>query len=355
MADIVEVEVDGGRFSAWEEASVTGSQKEAARSFRLKAAAEQGGRALKEQFKVGAKVKIYLGGDLVCSGFVDSYNPSLTATTATVTISGRSKGGDAVDSSVKHKTGRFKKKKPDAIAKEMVKETGIDVDITSDADDLEEIDYQVTPGETVFRAVEKMARQQGKTLSGQADGSIKITDAKKAKRQSGSLVEGRNIKSGEANHNGANRHSEYIVKGQAPIGHGTDALEIEAVAKDSEVKRKRPVIVVQDQDTDKKRTKKRAKHRRDKAAGDGLKATITVQGWRDESGALWEPGKLVWTESPFLALEQEMLIESVIYSQDGSSGSETKLSLVDPRAHGGKKGKGGKSGSDWNQDDSEAE
>lgn len=353
--EVISVVVDGQRFTAWERSSVTASQKEAARSFRLEAAAERGGRALAASFRAGAKVEIYANADLLLRGHVDAYNPALTATSAKVTISGRSKGADAVDSSALHKTGRFRQKTPDAIGREIIKQSGVDVALSAAAGELEPIDYQITPGETIFRCLEKMCRQQGKTLSGQADGSIRIVDAKQPQRHAGGLVEGRTIKAIEANHNWANRHSKYIVKGQAPIGHGADALEIEAAAKDAAVDRTRPLIVVQDDNTTRARTKKRAKGRRDKAAGNALRATVTVQGFRDEAGALWTPGRLIWTESPFAAIAQEMLIESVIWSQDGSSGSETKLTLVDPRAHGGKAGKGAKSGRDWAADDSEAE
>lgn len=61
-----------------------------------------------------------------------------------------------------------------------------------------------------------------------------------------------------------------------------------------------------------------------------------------------DAGKLIWTESPYLDVTQDMLIERVSYDQD-ESGSIATLSLVDPRAHGGKKGKGSKSGKSWNQ------
>jgi prophage tail gpP-like protein len=46
--------------------------------------------------------------------------------------------------------------------------------------------------------------------------------------------------------------------------------------------------------------RKHAKNRVDRAAGNGLKSTIRVQGFHDDSGQLWEPGNLIWTESLFL-------------------------------------------------------
>jgi prophage tail gpP-like protein len=138
------------------------------------------------------------------------------------------------------------------------------------------------------------------------------------------------------------------VRGQRPFGHGEENLEIEETETDGAVKRHRPIIIIQDEDTDKKRAKKRAKNRKDRAAGNALKATIITQGFHDEGGQLWEPGNLVWTESAFLDIAQDMLIESVDYEQS-ESGSFATLNLTDPRSYGGEGGKGNKSGPDWEQ------
>jgi prophage tail gpP-like protein len=110
---------------------------------------------------------------------------------------------------------------------------------------------------------------------------------------------------------------------------------------------------VTDGNTDKKRAKKRAKHRRDRAAGNSRRASISQPGWRDDGGQLWAPGNKSWVESAFLDLKQDMLIEQVDYLCDGSGGSSVKLVLVDPRAFNGKEGKAASSGDGWGMDTSE--
>lgn len=343
--EVVTVSAGGMNYTAFKKVSVRAAFNEAARSFSFEVAAELGASATNSIFAVGTEITITANGDLLLSGHVDEREPRLKATEAQITVSGRSKSADLIDGSAEHDTGHFKKKDPKEIGNEVCKKYG--AKFRSDQQ-LEKVDqYQLTPGESVFRCVEKMARQQGMTLAGTADGDINITKAG-SKRQGGALVEGDNILEGSAKHNGRNRHSEIIVRGQRPFGHGEDALEIEETEKDSAVKRHRPIIIVQDEDTDKKRAKKRAKNRKDRAAGDALKATITVQGFHDQGGQLWEPGNLVWTESPFLDIAQDMLIESVDYEQS-EQGSFATLGLTDPRSYGGEGGKGNKSGSDWEQ------
>lgn len=348
--EIVSVVVGGQRFTAFLRAQVRASMKEAARSFRLELAAELGATATAWTFRAGAQVSIYANDDLLLVGYVDRYRPRIDATDARVAVEGRSKAADIVDSSAEHETGGFEAKTPVEIANELAAPFGI----TFAADgDLEPVDYQITPGESVFRAVEKLARQQGYTLMGEADGNVRLPKAG-SKRHAGGIIEGHNLKSGEADHNWSNRHSKYVVRGQRATGSGPDSLEVEAIARDAGVGRYRPVIIVEQDDTTPARARKTARNRRDKAAGRALTATVTVQGFRDERGSIWQPGWLVWVESDFLQIRQEMLIETVDFVQDGVGGSETKLGLVDPRSYGGKKNKGNKSGEAWEQSDDEA-
>lgn len=349
--EVITVNVGGMIYTAFEVAQVRAAFNEAARSFRLEIAAELGASPTNRIFAVGTKLTVHANGDLLLTGFVDQKQPRIEASKAMIAVSGRSNSGDLVDSSAKHETGQFENKDPMEIGNEVAQGIGAKFITDQQLEKLEQ--YQVNPGESVFRLVEKMARQQGMTVTGTADGNAKITKAS-SQRHAGAIIEGVNLLTGTSDHNASNRHSEYIVRGQRPFGHGVDNLQIEAIARDKGVDRHRPIIIIQDEDTTKKRTKKRAKNRKDRAAGHSLKATIDVQGFRDDGGKLWEPGYLVWVESPFLDIAQDMLIETVTYMQS-EQGSIATLGLTDPRAYGGQGGKGNKSGAEWSMDDSEAE
>lgn len=345
--EVVTVIAGGGQWTAWKKVSVKASFQDAARSFTITAAAEPGGAATAWAFKVGTAVDILFNGSLACRGYVDRYQPKLSRhKVATVTISGRSKSQDFIDSSADHDTGQFKDKTPQEIGAELDK---FGVGIATD-EQLDKVPvYRITPGETAFRCVEKLCREQGVFAVGQADGSIKITKGGK-QRHAGALIEGVNMEECEADHNGSGRHSDVKVRGQRPIGHGEDNLQIEGTAQDGDVGRYRPVIIVHDGDTSKDRATKRAKTRRDREAGNSLKANVTVQGCHDDGGTLWEPGNLIFTQSQFLDITQDMAIESIELTQDRDDGSLTYLALVDPRALGGQGGKGGSAGAAWSSD-----
>jgi prophage tail gpP-like protein len=344
---LVTVAAGGGLWTAFERVLVRASFQEAARSFELKVAAEPGASATAWMFKAGTAISILSNGSLMCQGFVDRYQPTLGEhDTAEINISGRSRSQDYIDSSAVHDTNQFKNKDPQEIGAAL---DHFGVGIATD-EQLKKVPiYRITPGETAFRCLEKLCREQGVFPVGQADGSIKITKGGKM-RHAGSLIERVNIKRIEADHNWSGRHSDVIVRGQRPFGHGEDALQIEAKARDAELGRYRPVIVIHDGDTDKDRAKKRAGTRRDREAGNSLKANVTVQGHHDDGGMLWEPGALVFVDSNFADIHQDMAIESVTYSQDRKDGTLSVLSLVDPRALGGKGGKGGSAGGAWASD-----
>jgi prophage tail gpP-like protein len=344
--EVVTISAGGGLFTAWKRVEVQASFQDGARSFTIDAAAPLGGTALSWTFKAGTEVEIFFNGDLVCRGYVDRYQPSISGhDKADVSISGRSKSQDMIDSSAKHASGHFKDKTPAEIGQAL---DLFGVGITSDVQ-LEKVPVcRITPGEKAYLVVERLCRDQGVFPVGQADGSIKITKGGQ-QRHGGSIREGGNMLAGSADHNYAGRHSEITVRGQRPFGSGDENLRIEAVARDGKV-RFRPLVIALDGDTDKKRAKKRAASHRDREAGNSLKANVTMQGFRCDGGKVWEPGNLIFVESDFLAVHRDMAVEGVTFTQVRDQGSISELSLVDPRALGGKGNKGGEANDAWGSD-----
>lgn len=342
------IEVDGVPYTAFLRAQLRASFKEAARAFEVTLAAEAGASATNRIFYAGAEVRIFATSDLFLTGYIDQKQPHLSATQATIRITGRSKSGDLIDSDVNHDTSYFENKTPLEIGNELAK--GYGAKFISDQTMQKKERHTLTPGESIFRSVEKLSRQQGMTITGTPEGDAKITKPD-GSRHAGGLIEGKNILVINADHNWSNRHSKYSFKGQRPFGHGARRLHLVAGARDSAVKRKREKIAVHDDDGTIEDMKNRVKNRRNRAAGNSLKANVSVQGFRDEGGKLWTPGNLIWTESPFCDVAQDMLIEAVNISQ-GPEGSITVLSVCDPRAYaasGAGGGRGSKSGAEWDE------
>lgn len=336
----------GGRsWSAFASIDVHASFEKAVRDFKATIAAEPGPSATAWTFKAGTAIEIYFNADLAFRGYVDRYQPHLGEhKTAEIVVSGRSKGQDFVDCSAMHETGEFRNKRPDEIAKALDKfGVGVSTDIALDKVEL----ARIVPGETAFRCIEKLCRVQGVFMVGQADGSIKITTGGKA-RHAGGIYEGVNLKAGHADHNWSARHSHVHVRGQRAFGSGMQHMQVDGTSQDEALHRYRPLVIAHDGDIDHDGAVKRAKFRRDREVGRSLRGNeLRVQGFRDDAGRLWTPGNLVWVESPFLDIKQDMAIESVRFSQRRETGSESVLSVCDPRALGGKKHRGGQANAAW--------
>jgi prophage tail gpP-like protein len=344
QVELVTVHANGNKYTGWTKGSVGGSIKEASRTFTLSTTERSFAFHSEFNFPPGTEIQIKSNGDLLVDGYVDEYKPQISPEDHPVVITGRGKGADFIDSSAEHDDGGEEKNKtPLDLAKKLNKHG---INITS-SEAMKKIPMmRIEPGSSPWRNVERYARQQGFVLMGEANGDIKITKAV-TQRHTGKLIEGKNIIDGSATLSQKNRHSNYNVKGSARIGTKEKDLRSEDKAKDPGVKRYRPKVLLMEGDTDKGRNKNRAETEANRRAGEGTKASIVVQGFHDKGGKLYEPSLLIYTASPSLKIDQDMMIESVEFEQSEKGGSLTKLELVDPRAYGGKKAGTSKSGKEW--------
>lgn len=285
------------------------------------------------------------GCDLLLTGHVEKRTPALRSTEQDLPIAGRSKTGDLVDSSAEHETGEFR----DQDAKDMLgilaKSYGISVE--TDLTLAREPVKRVRPGETIHTFARRLSRKEGFAIGDTPEGNLKLAKAG-TQRHAGALTEGVNVFDASAVHDDSKRFSKVKVRAQAPAGSNNTDLRIEAEAEDDTLSRKRVKIIVPPELIRNEDARERAQWHRDRATGEGLTCEVTLAGWRDEAGAIWTPGRLVFTEIPSLDVVQDMLIKKVSLRQsdDASAGTQAILSLADPRSLGGKKGKANK-GTDY--------
>jgi prophage tail gpP-like protein len=335
--EIVTVATGGNAWSAFESVDVTAGANEAARSFRLTIAAQLGAAATAWTFTAGTEVSISSNNDLLVTGYVDRYQPHLNEHSQAII----------------HVSGRAARVKTRSIAQRCIRPAILKIRrccrsrrrSISSASVLRAISRSIRfrftrsrRAKAFFAASRNSAGSKALSYLEGRDGSINIT--RLATGGNAPLIEGVNCKSLSADHNWAGRHSTVITRGQRPIGSGAQNLQIEQTAQDPAVTRYRPWLLVIDEDTDATRAMQRAKWRLAREAGYSLKANILVQGFHDDGGQLWTPGNTVWLDSQFLAVQQMMAIERVVYSQSRSAGSTTHLSLCDPQALGGQGGGG---------------
>jgi prophage tail gpP-like protein len=179
--------------------------------------------------KSGPVVKITANGTLVFTGHHERAAPRIQAESGELSVSGRSKTGDAVDSAADDVDGReHKNKKPGAMIEAIGASINIKVVVETDADARPL--FRLEPDDTIVSAADRWARLAGFAVTDDAEGNLRIYDAAKAKRHAGALIEGDNISDGSAVHDLSKRFSETKVKAQSADGSGPERLEIETLA-----------------------------------------------------------------------------------------------------------------------------
>lgn len=348
ISEDVTLEVDGLRLRGFQEVNVTRSMNDATIAYGLRVTNPGWS---KEAFAVrfAREVTLRAGTDLLCRGLVDDYESETEEDKREVRISGKSKGALAArHPPVKHKTGRVENKDLIGVAKEFT-ETGVEWRSDVALPPLPMV--QRHPADTVFDTIERYARPLGVMLMGQPDGSILLTRGSD-KRHAGELAEGtRPVTRVRIKLSQKNKASPSVVRNQRRMGVSPKELRDEQTVFDPSVGEFRPAIIFGETDQDQRAAKNRGEWQRlRQGASGGLSATISVAGWRDEAGVLWEPGRLVFLRLPSERIEQDMRVESVTFTQSLQDGTTAELVLVDPNTTGAKS-KSGQAGVKRNKSD----
>ena len=286
---------------------------------------------------VGQDVTIRAGKDLLLTGYVRTVSPSHDSASRSLSVSVCSRTVDATECSVEHPTGEVLDKDLAAIAKEF---DGLGIGIESDGSLPKEPRHKLVTGETLFHTIERRARGRGILIYDTPKGKLKLATKPEGTHRGG-LVWGVNIEQASSELTERGRHSNVKVRGQTTDGTAKQQLRAETTAADKGVGRRRPLIIVHEGQTTIDRMKKRAEWQVKRGAGYASTASITVTGWRDGNGNIWNRNWLVYVEDKWIGIEGMMIIKSVTLSQDsGGSGTTATLSLADPRALGGENPRG---------------
>lgn len=334
MPDQVELLVDGVAYGGWKSASITRAMDAASGTFNLAVTDRWTEGEEPWPIEPGDACEIRLDGETILAGFVDLIRPSFSATGRAIQVQGRDRSSDMVDCSAVHTPDQWTNIGLLELANILAGPFGITVQ--ADADLGSPIDLvKLQHGETAFEAINRHAKMRRVLLMPDGKGGLLLT--RTASRQAAvPLIQGRNILEASGTIDWSDRYSDYIVKGQAGYREetsGEDEAHAVAQTKDAYMTRYRPLIVVNDTETNGANAAERAAWEANTRIGKSAQAQITVQGWRQEpGGALWQPNMRVTVQAPWLTLAGEMLIRQVTFDKDQTGGTRTRLDIVSPQA-----------------------
>jgi prophage tail gpP-like protein len=326
----------GGRVhGGWKSVEIQRSIETISGAFNLEVTEKYPGASLPREINIGDFCEVRIDSDVLITGYVNDVNPSFDARTHTLQVAGRDRTGDLVDCSAMNKPGQWKGLKLERIAEELAAPFGITVMADTDTGEAFK-SFILEQGETVFDTIERMCRLRAVMPVADGKGGLLITRAGTTYCHD-TMTEGENgnILRASGTYSDRERFSEVTIKGQTQGGDNvspTVATGPNATARDEDIKRYRPLLIFAEGQASTNQCKARAAWEVANRKGKGYRAEITVQGWRQADGSLWDVNKLVRVNSPLLKLNETLLIASISYILSPEEGTVTKLSVARPEA-----------------------
>ena len=184
--------------------------------------------------------------------------------------------------------------------------------------------------------LERRARQEAVLLISDGAGKLIVAEAG-AGGDSGVTIEyGRDIKSASYQQSAADLFSEIVVKGQSAGGGGDQFSLDDNVASKGTVQRSvqgmgirryRPLCIVAETQANSARCASRARWEAGVREAKSKRWEVTVAGWRNALGNLWQINTLVHLKCPLMGVDEQLLISSIQFTRD-ESGSVTNLKLA---------------------------
>ena len=324
----VKLTVNNREFEGWKSVRIVRGLLQASAVFQLDVTDKWQGEIW--QIQPYDKCVLSYNGQTLITGYVDSASVNSDSQAFDVSVSGRSKTADLVDCSVASK--QFNRQRIEQIASALSAPFGVKV-LAEVSTGNEISTWKPDEGSTVFDAIESLARLNGLLITDNANGDLVFTQAG-ALRAPADLVSGVNIKGASLGFDVRDRFSEYIVKGQQRASDTIDAATAAHVVStviDDSVTRHRPLTILAEDQIDIARARKRGQWEATVRMGRSQTLSVEVQGWL-ANGQFWQPNQLVNIKHDRLGLDTELLIVSVEYSLNDSSGTVSRLELMPPGA-----------------------
>lgn len=334
------LEVNGIQYSNFKSASVSFSLDTIAGSFDFLAVATSGNLL---PIKLYDTCVVTVDGIKVLTGFIESVHASYDSRGHSISLSGRSKTADIVDSMI----NSLEIKPPvtlKAVIEKVVAHIKADIKVIQNIE-IEKFNVAedlLSPevGQNAFEFIEKLARKRQVLLTCNGDGDIVLTQSSLDASPTGlqNVVGGNenNIESATAVYNSTERFGRYVSKSQLNLtalnsAGKTSSKEIvdqkSSDIIDEEVRGSRQLVLQSESSSSDQQNQKRAQWEANIRKARSLVYSVTFNGFSVD-GKIWKPNQLVSIKDEFAGIDAQMLINGVSFFQDESS-SSTEIDLIE--------------------------
>lgn len=325
--------VGNRRIQGWQAVRVTRGIERLPSDFDLLMTERYPGELSSFVIQPGDACQVLLGDDLVITGYVERFMPSLSGTSHSIRVQGRGKCCDLVDCAAEWPNNQISNCSVLQMASKLAQPYGITVSTQSDVGGVvPQINFMY--GERAFDLIERVCRWRALLAYDDVDGNLVLSRVGVNEMASG-FTEGQNVQSASFLWGMDQRYSEVQAYRVAlDVLHDTgDTGNLILTANDPNVPRhRRYVVVAESGDAYDEVITKRAHWEVARRLGRSYQLRVTVDSWRDSAGTLWTPNSLAPIYLPSLKLDKNMwVIGEVTWTLD-ERGTSANLLLMPPEA-----------------------
>lgn len=325
--------VGGNSLSGWTRVRVSRGVERCPSDFQIEMTEKYPGQPFDMTVQPGDACKVYIGEDLVITGYVDRVSPAYDAKSHSITVTGRGKCQDLVDCAAEWPGGQILGSSVLDIATKLAKYYGITVTYSGDLG-AGIPQFNLMLGETAYDVIERICRYRALLPYEGSDGNLILGSIGTSRAASG-FKEGVNVEKARAIFSIDQRYSEYLAFLQSTdvftdTGNGGNLF---ATVKDPTVLRhRRRVIIAEAPAGGQDVAIQRANWECARRYGRSFVVTLSTDSWRDSAGFLYTPNTLVPLELPTLKVAgKTWVISDVTYMRD-ENGTRATLMIMPPTA-----------------------
>lgn len=340
---MITIEVAGQEYTDFLSAGVDRSVDTLTGAFSLRATAKAGDTY---PIRVGQSCKVFVSGVKQIDGFVESVDVGYSAGSHTISISGRDKSADLIDSTIGPNIDLKGPITLAGICKAVIKAMGISISVIDNTSDLKPFaDSEIASAEIDkqgFAFLESFARQRQVFLTGDGTGNLVVTRAGLTKAGTGlqNILEGQknNIKESSSSNDISLRFNLYDVAAQLNVSafdtevSSTDIANQNGSALDGDIRASRRLYFQAEKSADGNTSKERATWEANIRRARSSKYSAIVAGFQQEDGSLWALNQLVNVNDDFADIRADMLVWALKFRYSVDGGSTTSIDLVPPDA-----------------------
>lgn len=341
---MITIEINGAKFEGFEDISVSKNIETISGAFSFAATSDN---VTTFPIKRSDACKVFIGNDPVINGYVDSVGVRYDASSHSISVNGRDRTEDIIDSTV---TGKKQFTAPttlEQIISTTLSGNGLsDIAVINEAGAIETFpestSYSSAFGQTVFEFIETYARKRQVLLTTNGNGDLVIarsgTTSAITSLQNKLNGQFNNILSGSITYRSSDLFNKYVVQSQQNPGaasFGADISNANVVSQsgqalDSSIRASRQLeITSNSSDTNVDLTNLAIWNANLRRARSTV-FSVVVQGFFQdaEQTRLWKPNELVKVDDDFADVNATLLVQSVEYNLSLSGGSTTIINLV---------------------------